>query len=462
MTRLPRAVLALTVLLLAAPDAGAEILIRWDRDRIPPAQVLGVSTIVVPASAEHAIAGASEMGYRLLLEVDGGALARFVLPSRDAVAGVVVKGSPAETALARVRRQAAARGGRVIVLDERGKWPHIRSNWVTRNNDVLQVAGRSAQPWVENNAALIRLARAENGTPALTYGWSPLVLAETDEGPPLEHYLVAIAEAGSFGADLVLPLHPRLQEALALGDPRARADWSEIRRAIEFHGWNLPAQYQPVANVGVVAAEPLAVFEALNLMARHNLPFTVIPPGSLAAADLSAFDLLFVPEPLDPGALTTAEAFARNGGVLVLTHPPAALRGAAASAVEEEEGRARYALGSGRVVEVLQGITDPDLFAREVRQTLGRDRRAIDIWNGITVLTAPWRDASGQRALVTVLNYAAQPLPVQLRVRGEYAVIHYESPESPPVLIPFERRDGFTEFTLPAVRVGGRVFLSAD
>ena len=462
MTRLPRAVIALSLLGLAASDAGAEILVRWDRDRIPPAHVLGISAVVVPSGGERAIAQARAMGYRLFLEVEGGALAGFVPPSRGDVAGVVVKGKPAATALARVRRQVAARGGRVIVLDERGKWPHIRSNWVTRNKDVLQVAGRSAQPWIESNAALIRLARAEGGTPALSYGWSPLVLAETDEGPALAHYLVAIAEAGSFGADLVLPLHPRLQEGLALGDPRARADWSEIRQAIGFHGWNLPGEYEPLANIGVVAAEPLAAFEALNLMARHNLPFTVVPPEGVAAADLAAFDLLFAPEPLDAAALKPVEAFARRGGVLVLTHTSEALRAAAAAPIEEADGRARYPLGAGRVVEVLQGIPDPDAFAGEVRQLLGRERRAIDIWNGITVLTAPWRDGSGRRALVTVLNYAAQPLPVQLRVRGEFAVIHYESPEGPPALIPFERRDGFTEFTLPAVRVGGRVFLSAD
>jgi len=61
--------------------------------------------------------------------------------------------------------------------------------------------------------------------------------------------------------------------------------------------------------------------------------------------------------------------------------------------------------------------------------------------------------------LVTVLNYAYQPLPVQLRVRGTFGAVHYESPEEPPGIVPHQHRHGYTEFVLPALRVGGRVFL---
>ena len=57
----------------------------------------------------------------------------------------------------------------------------------------------------------------------LTYPWTPSTLSETDEGPALENYLLAIAEAGSFGADLVLPLHERFGRRLLLGQPQARA-----------------------------------------------------------------------------------------------------------------------------------------------------------------------------------------------------------------------------------------------
>ena len=94
-------------------------------------------------------------GYRVYLEVAAHALSAFVPPA-DGFAGVVVRGpaSPQQLALLRSR---VGRRGRVITLDERGKWPHIRSNWVTRKGEVLQVSNRSAQPWIESNAALIRI-----------------------------------------------------------------------------------------------------------------------------------------------------------------------------------------------------------------------------------------------------------------------------------------------------------------
>ena len=66
------------------------------------------------------------------------ALATFVPPAQG-LAAVVVKGN-ATSAAGGAAAPARAANARVLTLDERGKWPHIRSNWVTRNNDVLQVA----------------------------------------------------------------------------------------------------------------------------------------------------------------------------------------------------------------------------------------------------------------------------------------------------------------------------------
>ena len=72
----------------------------------------------------------------------------------------------------------------------------------------------------------------------------------------------------------------------------------------------------------------------------------------------------------------------------------------------------------------------------------------------------PYQASDGKSLLVTALNYAHQPLPVQLRVRGTFSQVQFESPEEPAVLLPYQHRDGYTEFVLPTLRVGGRVFLS--
>jgi hypothetical protein len=149
-------------------------------------------------------------------------------------------------------------------------------------------------------------------------------------------------------------------------------------------------------------------------------------PADLAKKPLSKFKLLIVlDEPAGPqlGALT---AFEQKGGK----------------------------------VSRQKGVADPNGFALEMRRLVGREHRVIDIWNGITVLTAPYAEPQGDGALVTVLNYAHQPLPVQLRIAGKYRQVQFETPEEPAVLLPHQHREAYTEFVLPALRIGGRVFLS--
>ncbi len=261
--------------------------VRWDQNQVPPPQSLGITTLVVPASNAALAKAALAAGYRVYLDVDQKA-ASGAAPIAG-VAGLVVRGSAPAARIRQLRLQFNVPAGRIVVVDERGKWPHIRTNWVTKNNEVLQVTGRSAQPWIENNAALIRILRAgtPSAAPSITYPWRPITLSDVDEGPALEDYLVAIAEAGSFGADLVLPLHERFERRLLDGEPQARAEWTEIRRYLEFYSWNLAGRYRPIANIGIVAGDPTAHFEAMNLMLRHNLPFEIIAPSGLKAGDWS-------------------------------------------------------------------------------------------------------------------------------------------------------------------------------
>ena len=415
----------LAFLVLAGRNAGAEVLIRWDLASIPPAQALGISVVVIPSAQARGIEQALAHGYRVYVEIESAAAAAFA--PIEGTAGVIVKGPIA----ADVRERLAQRAKIVRSAETRGKWPHIRTNWVTLNKDVLQVTSRSSQPWLENNEALIRIASAASppGAPPvlLTYAWQPVTVADLDQGPRRENYLVAIAEAGAFGADLLLPLHERFEQELVAGSPDARADWDAIRRFAEFYAWNVPAQHRPVANVGVVTSDPMRSFEMLNLLARHNLPFVAIPPAAVTAEALAGLDLLVLLDEPAGGGRAAVTAFVKQGGALV---------------------------------EARDAPTDPNTFALEMRQRLGSERRVVDVWNGITVLVAPYsRPASGDLVL-TVVNYAAQPLPVQIRVRGMFSEVQYEAPGQPAALLSFEVRNGGTEFVLPALSAGGRLFLT--
>jgi hypothetical protein len=455
----------------------AEVLVRWDRDQVPSPDSLGVSTLVIPAKNKAAAQRALEQGYSVVFEVDAPGLAAFVPPA-GRVSGVIVKGTATRAQLSQLRLRLKPRGITVRALEERGKWPHIRSNWVTNENGVLQVSSRTQQPWIENNAALIKISQTEQtaqlakpgkpgqpaqteAVPLLTYPWTPITLSDIQEGPALENYLVAIAEAGSFGADLVLPLHERFQDDLLLGLPRTRAWWSEMRRTIAFYASNLPNHYQAAATIGVVTADPMRWFEVMNLLSRHTLPFDLIPLDTFAAGrDLSKLDLLIVLDPPDARQVGILTAFAEKGGTVVLPGIQGKFPWQSTTPKAKTETQSTYTLGKGRIVEHRDAPANPDTFALQMRQLLGRDDRVLQMWNGITVIAARYETPGA--VLLTALNYSHQDLPLQVRVPGKFSAVHYESPETDMTLLPYQQRDGFTEFVIPALRIGARVFLTPD
>jgi hypothetical protein len=451
----------LTLLLALVPATlHAEVLFRWDGRELPSREALGISTIVVPAADRALVERAQAEGYRVYLELP--AASTGIARPAGAIAGVVVRGG-ATAAQVRALRQRLPARMTVRVVDERGKWPHIRSNAVTTERGVLQVASRTAQPWIENNAALIRIARSEQPgrVPLISYTWVPTLPSGADQAPAIDDYLVAIAEAGSFGADLVLPVHEQLRQALLLGTPDARAGWERMRAYAAFYSWNLPARYSSVADVGVVASDPMRWFEVMNLLARHDVPFEIIAAKNLVHAELSSLDALVVldaPTAADAGKLA---AFAQQGGTVVLAGVSGAYPWQSAAPDAKTAERVTYRAGQGRVVEFAQPVVNPNDFALDVRQLVAKEKRAIEIWNGITVLVAPYVAPDGGAMLVTALNYTQQPLEIQCRVRGTFAAIHYESPDGGSQLLPFQQREGSTEFVIPALRVGGRVFLEA-
>lgn len=452
--------LVLFLSLVTAP-ARAEVLVRWDLDRVPSRESLGIAALVIPASKPEVVQEAAAKGFRVYLEVAAAALPGLGTPP-EWVGGVVVRGTASPQQLDEVRRRLRSPGARVLSVDERGVWPHVRLNWVTMRNNVLQVSSRTAQPWIDSNAVFTRIAgaRSGDGPLLLSYAWEPITVADTHRGPALENYLVAVAEAGSFGSDLVLPLHEGFQNDLLMGKPVARAEWQEIRRYLEFYSGDLPSRYRRVSNVAVIAADPMGSVEILRLLSRHNLPFELVTPDALRGdGGLKAFDLVIVLDPLEEAQAGPLAAFAKGGATVVLNGPAPRAQWAGAVQVLENDRQVTYSLGGGRLVTLRDPIADPDEFARDVRDLLGPDRRVVDVWNGITVMLAPYEEPGGDTVMITALNYAHQAQPIQVRVKGLFSTGHYESPESAPVLLPLRHRNGHTEFVLPALRVGGRVFL---
>jgi hypothetical protein len=206
-------ILFLLLLVQPAPVQG-EVLVRWDLDQVPARESLGVSTLLIRVDRTAAIEDALAKGYRVYVELDSGTPAK--LPALERLSGVVVSGSASPKQLAGLKQRLAIPPAHIRSTEDRGKWPHVRLNWVTSEDDVLQVSSRTSQPWLENNGALIRIAQTERHgvAPLLAYPWTPITISDVHQGPALENYLVAIAEAGSFGSDLVLLAAPRDHAAI--------------------------------------------------------------------------------------------------------------------------------------------------------------------------------------------------------------------------------------------------------
>ncbi len=82
----------------------------------------------------------------------------------------------------------------------------------------------------------------------------------------------------------------------------------------------------------------------------------------------------------------------------------------------------------------------------------------LSLWNALTVLGVPYR-ASATTALELV-NYASEPVRVQARLKGSFSSVRVATPELGCCqTLHAVRRNGFTEFVIPELRVGARILL---
>ena len=107
-------------------------------------------------------------------------------------------------------------------------------------------------------------------------------------------YSLAVAEAGAFHADLVLELDSGLQKALSQRDPQAWTLWKQVRSYAGFYSHPAQEVLQAAADVAGVVDDLDPSDEALNLMARHNIPFKVSLATNLQSEDLEGVDVVVV------------------------------------------------------------------------------------------------------------------------------------------------------------------------
>ena len=332
-------------------------------------------------------------------------------------------------------------------------WPGIASV-----SDGGEPSGPTANPWIDSNGWLLRLAKVRSPEKTVWLMFSP-------PGAPhvvlLESYLRAIADTGTWGGRWVVSLDADLQGGLARGDAKALASWRAIAAAVGFfeqrRAWSALA---PLGVVGVVSdfAGPNESNsqEILNLLGRRSLAYRIVETSAAATASLDGFQALISVDEGAPAPLLRRRllAFANQGGLLVV--------GAAWNRPEGNPTGMDHPrmdvrrLGKGRLAISKASPPDPFMIARDVHMLLGRTYDVARFFNLSAFLSHCTASSDRTQELVQIVSFAIRFAGdlATVWVPGKYASARLWSlgstSPSPIEMVP---ENGGTSLLLPAVPV---------
>jgi hypothetical protein len=466
-----KAMMAFFLLPLSIPGA-SEVLLHWSSPTVPPANTLGMRDLVISWNdgALPLLNEAHKRGYRVYVETQleqAAVVAEKV--GKLGAQGIVLNAPQAQRAAVDSTLpglKSAYPKLRFTVLNPEGKLPQMRGSMILKRDSVLEVSSPTSQPWIDSNLSRIKIERTANGeqTPLYASLRMPSDASQQERRLTATDYSLAVSEAGAFHADLILDLDEPLQKALNAKDPGAWKLWREVLNYADFYSRDeTDHQLQAAANVGVIVNDLDAADEVMNLMARHNIPFKVFEASDLMSKSLEDLEVIIVFAKADQESGQRIADLATQGKTVVLVEAQGSYAWRNAQSLRLNEHATSYAVGKGSVIELSEAVTDPETFSQDIRRLLGKERALISLWNGLTTIAAPYTENGREIKEIEFVNYAADPLPVQVQVKGSFRSVEYESPERAccESLVPVEH-NGFTEFVIPDLQIAGRVHLAAE
>jgi len=462
-----RTFLPLLFALLSIPAWG-KVLVRWTQPVIPAARRLGMNELVISWDRNRLsmFRDAARQGYRVYAEVtlrDTSAAAKAA--AKNGFAGIVVDpGDSGQAEVGQALQKLRSSYPKLMfrVVNPNGKQPQMRGQLVINRNGILEATSPTAQPWLDTNLAWVRLEQAFRPAqvPLYSFHWELIGALQQQQGPDVPDYALAVAEAGALDADMILPLHESLETGMAQNKPSAWAMWDQVKTYVRFFSHHPQRRLDPEVNVAVVTGNNGSSYEPLNLMARHNIAFRVLRPDELNSRNLQAVDVVLVFVALQKQTPEIISAFAARGGIAVLMDSHGSYPWQSAQQARTGEHSVAYLVGKGRIIELAEPVTDPEVLAQDVRRLIDNHKIRISMWNALTTIVVLYRASNTPDTIVELLNYAEEPLRVQVQVKGSFRSIRYETPERAccESLMPIQR-DGFTEFVVPSLKIAGRLHL---
>jgi len=463
------AYLLLVAVWFSVEPAAGNVLLRVTPGPLPSAKTMGVSDIVLRWPVETAdLTKLRALGFRVFLETGSSDLAAAAAAAERADAvGVILDHTGSDRANGELFQSSKAVHPKLLFrfLIPGGKQPQMKGRLVVDRDGILQVSSPSSQPWLDSNLALARLAETfhPDVLPVLyDFHWDLSDSLHNQLGPSIDEYALAITEAEANRADVILDFPEPLQIAMAADQSDAWDLWNQVKRYIAFSSRAPSEGIKSIANMGIVTCDEQMNYEAVNLLARHNLAFETIRSQDLSAERWYTWNAAVVFCPLQSGEIDLLSAFVKRGAIVVLVNPHGEYPWHSNVPVRQDAHSATFNVGTGQVVELGEPVTDPELFARDVRRLIGAERAALGLWNSLTTLVTGYRQEPGGETVLNVINYADVPENVQVQIKGRFASIQLESPEEG-CCRPLQAftRGGFTEFTIPRLVIAARVHLKA-
>jgi protein-tyrosine-phosphatase len=458
----------LCLVTLLSTSAWSGVYVRWTSSRLPPADALAFRDLVFSwnGASSPIATEARKKGYRVYLESTlQQAEAAAIATEKDGLAGLIVDSSSSDKASID-KAVASLRSShpkvRFLVLSPDGKQPEMRGSLVIKRGSVLEVSSPTAQPWIDTNLSQVRIERRSrpDERPMYSFAWAAAESGQQPKDATAMHFSLAVAEAGAFHADLVLQVDERLQKGLADNNAEAWKLWHQVQSYANFYS-DRPEQALPeMANVALVVGDLDPGDEVMNLLARHNIPFKVLLPADLKSADLENFDVIVI-FAKDRETFEQVPNLAAPGKTVVVVDAHGSYPWQKGEAVRVNEQTMGYAVEKGSVLELSEPVSDPETFAQDIRRLLGKQNALISIWNGLTAVAVPYKAPRG--VLLELVNYAEEPVRIQVQVKGSFDSIRYETPDQPccKSLVPV-KHNGFTEFVIPDLMIAARVHLEGS
>ena len=148
--------------------------------------------------------------------------------------------------------------------------------------------------------------------------------------------------------------------------------------------------------------------EVLNLAARHNLLYRVIDRSVAASEDLTGLRAVLWADPQAPPAPLAARlsAFARDGGLLVVSRAAAAAFPGGSALDCAVAGYDLRALGKGSVASPQRDWDDPYFVVLDTHNLVSRRYDPVRVFNGSSLWVHYSADPRGAASLIQFVEFA--------------------------------------------------------